>query len=665
MSNLGWKLNRLRTMGPIEIGFRVCQAAQLKVESITRHRIKHVPSPDLSRLGKPWLSPLPCQFDTVPYCAAADRILAGYFDVFALHDVQLGFPPKWNRDPKTGTEAPLQFGKVLNYRDEHIVGDIKYLWEPNRHLQLTTLAQAYHLSGDMRYADGIRLLLESWFDQCPYPLGVNWTSSLELAIRLVNWSFTWHLIGGESSRLFESVEGRKFQRRWLNSVYQHSDFIAGFFSRHSSANNHLFGELMGLFVAAVTWPCWQESDRWLQQSYKELEIEALKQNAGDGVNREQAVYYQHEVTDMMLICWLTGRANGIVFSSDFSSRLERMLEFMASLMDVSGTMPMIGDADGALMVDWNKEREWNVYRSLLSTGAVLFNRADFKVKAKIFDDKSRWLLGDDASAQFDRITRTSNQSLTRQAFAEGGYYILGKDLDTANEIRIVADAGSLGYLSIAAHGHADALSFSLSVAGHTVLIDPGTYAFHTQKKWRDYFRGTSAHNTVRIDGLDQSEPGGNFMWLRKADVCCERWESNQQKDCLIASHDGYGRLPDPVIHRRKIEFLKQENTVIVEDWLDCSSNHEVEFNWHFAEDCAVIVKQRSVVATVANIRLEMIMPESNCEPELVHGKDEPPLGWVSRSFDEKIPAPTVTWREKISGTTRRSTIFRIITGYNS
>ncbi|QOJ25018.1 MAG: alginate lyase family protein [Gammaproteobacteria bacterium] len=646
-------------MGLPEIGYRIRQAVQTKAELLTVKWMRRPPSPDCSRFGKAWLNPLPRSMDSALYRAAADRVLAGYYDVFALCNVQLGFPPQWSRDPKTGIEAPLVLGKTLDYRDECLVGDIKYLWEPNRHLHLTTLAQAYHLSGDMRYAQGVQLLLDSWFEQCPYPFGVNWTSSLELAIRLVNWSFTWHLLGGKTSSLFNSDSGQRFKRRWLDSIYQHSHFIASYLSRHSSANNHLFGELMGLFVAAITWPCWSESGRWQQQAYAELEIEALKQNAPDGVNREQAVYYQHEVVDMMLICWLVGRSNGIQFSQDFIGRLERMLEFIASLMDISGAVPMIGDADGALMVHWSKESDWHVYRSLLATGAVLFKRTDFKAKAKYFDDKSCWLLGDDAKYTFDALVPSENRSAVQREFPEGGYFILGNKLDTTDEIRIVADAGPLGYLSIAAHGHADALSFTLSVAGHALLIDPGTYAFHTQKKWRDYFRGTSAHNTVRVDGVDQSEPGGNFMWLRQANVRCERWESDQERDCLIGSHDGYTRLPDPVIHRRTIEFLKNEGIIRVEDAFECTQEHTIELNWHFAEMCEVRIESCQVQAAVANVNMQMTMPDSACKPELMHGRDEPPSGWVSRRFDEKMPTSTIMWREKITGAAKRVTILRI------
>lgn len=659
INTIVWKLNRLQTMALPEIGHRVRQTIRIWVENLSTSIVRQPPPPLLGHIGKPWLNPIPRGVDVDLYSAAADRVLAGYFDVFSLRNANLGFPPNWNRDPKTGTEAPLTFGKSLNYRDEEKVGNIKYLWEPSRHLQLTSLAQAYHLTGDVRYAEGARLLLESWFDQCPYPMGHNWSSSLESAIRLVNWAFTWYLLGGAASPLFTSDGGHHFKRRWLDNIYQHCHFIAGYLSRHSSANNHLFGELTGLYVAAMTWPCWHESSGWLQLARDELETEVRRQNAPDGVNREQAIYYQHEVADMMLICWLVGRANGVEFSQGFIALLERMLEFIASIMDVSGHVPMIGDADDALWVHWSQEPDWHPYRSLLATGAVLFDRPDFKAKAGRFDDKSRWLLGDAANDRYEAIPCRYESFGFRREFPEGGYFILGDRFETPDEIRLIADAGPLGYLSIAAHGHADALAFTLSIGGRPLLIDPGTYAYHTQRKWRDYFRGTSAHNTVRVDGLDQSEPGGNFMWLRKANACCEAWQTSEERDCFIGSHDGYLRLSDPVMHRRKITFLKRDRTVVVEDILECRKVHDIELFWHFSDTCDVFVEERKVSASCGNLRVEITMPDCGCEPEMVEGREAPPLGWISRRFDEKVPSPSIVWKEKINGTTTLVTIFRL------
>src|SRR5262249_9207637 len=143
-----------------------------------------------------------------------------------------------------------------------------------------------------------------------------------------------------------------------------------------------------------------------------------------------------------------------------------------------------------------------------------FGRGDFKARAGRFDDKSRWLLGDAAAEKFAALDAASSPAMLE--FPDGGYYIIGKDFGAPGGGKALVDAGPLGYLSIAAHGHADALAFTLSVGGREILVDPGTYAYHRNRRWRDYFRGTSAHNTLRVDGREQSEPGGDFLWLSHA-----------------------------------------------------------------------------------------------------------------------------------------------------
>ena len=656
-ATLAWKLNRLKAMGPAEVCWRVRQAVAAAFERRGFGLADDV-SAGKGTGGSAWVSPLPEGFDATPYIAAADRLLAGRWDVFSLRDCALGFPPRWNRDPKTGVEAPLAFGKDIDYRNERTVGDIKYLWELNRHLELVTLAQAWHLTRAPRFAEGAHRLLTSWLEQCPYPLGPNWTSSLELGVRLVNWTCAWHLFGGEASSLFAAEGGQALKQRWLAAIYQHCYFISGHLSRHSSANNHLFGELMGLFVGSMTWPLWPESADWRARARDELEAEAIKQNGADGANREQAFWYHHEVADMMLLCLLFGRVNGISFSGQFAKRLESMLEFIVAVMDAGGHVPMIGDADDAVMVRFSREPAFCPYRSLLATGAVLFGRGDFKVKAGRFDEKSRWLLGDAASERFRALPVTAVE-LARRTFSEGGYYVLGQDFGMPCEVKAVVDAGSLGYLSIAAHGHADALAFTLSAGGNEVLVDPGTYAYHGQKRWRDYFRGTSAHNTLRVDGEEQSVPGGNFQWLSHARARCEHFESGVERDVFEGMHDGYLRLNDPVRHRRRIEFNKRDMRIEVRDSLECSEEHSVEIHWHLAESCAARVSGHAVEVGCANLRIRIECPSELNAPEVVVGRDDPPLGWISRRLGEKKPSASIACTGRISGATSLVTVVTI------
>jgi hypothetical protein len=636
-ASLAWKLNRLRAMRPAEIGWRARRALGAALE---RRGFGLAPAArgGAEASGAPWAAPLPRGFDAAPYVAAAERVLAGRWDVLSLGDCVLGFPPRWNRDPKTGVHAPLTFGKDIDYRDPRRVGDIKHLWELNRHLELVTLAQAWHLAGEPRFAAGALRLVESWLEQCPYPRGPQWTSALEAAIRLMNWACAWQLLGEAAAPL---------RARWAAAVHQHCHFIARNLSRHSSANNHLFGELAGLFVAAVTWPRWPESRRWRELARTGLEAEALAQNGADGVNREQAFWYHHEVADMMLLALAFGRANGAAPSRTFAARLEAMLEFIAAVIDAGGRVPMGGDADDAVMVRVSREAGLSPYRSLLATGAVLFDRADFKAAAGGFDDKSRWLLGDAAAARFAALPGAA-AAPARRAFPDAGYYLLGRDFGTPREVKALVDAGPLGYLALAAHGHADALAFTLSVAGREILVDPGTYAYHGERRWRDYFRGTAAHNTLRVDALDQSVAGGPFLWLAHARARCERFESGGGRDLFEGVHEGYLRLPDPVRHRRRVDFLHDEGLFVVRDTLECAHAHEVELHWHFAEHCSVRADGHAAELECGPVRLRIECPAQLEPPRLVLGREHPPLGWVSRRLGVKTPAPTLVCRGRMA-----------------
>ena len=642
-------------MTPAEIGFRMLREVQRRAEQAGWLADRPVPRPDLTRTSSAWIR-VPEGIDAAPYLAAADRVAEGWLDVFALRGLDLGTPPRWNRDPKTGIEAPLRFGKTLDYRDANLVGDIKYLWEPNRHLQLVTLAQAWSLSQEPKYLEALREQLESWFLACPFPYGANWSSALEPAIRLINWAVAWQLLGFSQVKIRREKSEAEFEKRWLASIYQHLSFIRGWYSRHSSANNHLIGEAAAVYLACATWPYWPQSKAWQAEARAILEREALAQNGPDGVNREQAVSYQQFVLDFLLLCLLAGKANGDRFSPGFESRIEAMLDYLASIMDCGGNVPMIGDADDGYVLRLSKDID--PYRSLLATGSVIFQRGDFKTKAGSLDDKTRWLLGQAAESQFAALDAEKTGLPPRQQFPEGGYYILGCEFETPGEIRIVADAGPLGYQKIAAHGHADALAFTLSAGGRELLVDPGTYAYHTQPRWRAYFRGTAAHNTVRIDGLDQSEPGGNFMWLRKARAGCSLWLSSAQKDSFEGWHDGYLRLEDPVKHRRLIELDKRARTVLVEDTLEMEEEHHVELLFHCSEHCTVSPDGAGFVLAHEEASARIVLPQAG-SAAVYEGSLSPIFGWVSRGFDRRKPAPTIVWAARLVGRTVLRTIIEV------
>ncbi len=181
------------------------------------------------------------------------------------------------------------------------------------------------------------------------------------------------------------------------------------------------------------------------------------------------------------------------------------------------------------------------------------------------------------------------------------------------------------------------------------MIDPGTYTYHTQGPWRRYFRGTSAHNTLRVDGMDQSQSGGNFIWLRKADARCTLWRPSGERDVFEGWHDGYTRLPDPVVHRRRISLEKRTRCVLIEDALQMSGAHAIELFFHCSEQCHVDPVPGGYRISHAETTLFLKLPQAEGAASDVHyGSTAPILGWVSRRFGEKQPAPTIIWRARLA-----------------
>jgi Heparinase II/III-like protein/Heparinase II/III N-terminus len=648
MQSFSWYLNRLGRMSAAEIVYRLQQATLATSERLADSRQCVAPAPTRP-VRDPVFVHLVAGLDPAPYLARAERILAGRYDIFHLQDCDLGAVPQWNRDPLTKTLAPSVAAASLDYRDERLVGNIKYLWEPNRHLHLPVLAQAHVLSGDARYAQGVAAHIDSWIEQCPRGRGPNWASSLELAIRLINWSIAWQLLGGYDGALFADAQGAALRERWLRSVYEHARAITRKLSRFSSANNHLIGEAAGVWIASVTWSYWPQLRAWGLQCKQILGEEVFAQNAADGGNREQAFAYQQFVLDFLLLAGLAARAAGEDFPLAYWQRLERMIELIASMMDVAGHVPMIGDADDGYVVSLAPQPGFDNYRSLVASGAVLFERADFAGKAGQLDDKTRWLFGEKAVKRF---AHPAGRFEPRRRFPNAGYYLLGDRLETREEIRLLVDAGALGYLSIAAHGHADALSVVLSVGGQEVLVDPGTYAYHTEPLWRRYFRSTRAHNTVLVDGQDQSCQSGNFMWSRHATARCLAFETGAARQRFVGEHDGYQSLSDPVTHRREIVYDVQARAFTITDALSCTASvHEAIRFWHFAETLEPVARGDEIHVVAGDYRVRLVPSEPPHGVEQHRGGSAEEGGWVSRGFGSKVPSVSFGWRSLVRGTT--------------
>jgi hypothetical protein len=620
-----WLVNRLRCMSVAEVGYRIRQAAVTRVAK--RLRARAAPPLPRARTFHVRGSPTLAQAERDALLADADSICAGHVVLFANRRFDVGMPPVWNRDPDSGVMGPAIYAGDIAITNREQVGDIKHVWELNRHLHLVRLAQAWAVTNDVAWLHALQTQLRSWLDQCPPLVGPNWTSSLELGIRLINWGLVWQLVGGEGSGLFAGEEGQRLRADWLDAIHAHCSAIARHLSRHSSANNHLIGELAGLYVGASIWPCWKASGAWLEQARRELEHEAQAQFSRDGVNREQAFAYHVFSSEFLFVAGLVGQACDHPFSRGYWTALLRALRFLRSVRDVAGNVPMVGDADDGIVFRLDAPGGDRA-EQLLALGDAVLRRM------QPGHPGVRWLLH---ALPGKRPEVDPHESDTGWAFPDGGYLLFGSHFGEADEIKGMVDCGPLGYLGIAAHGHADALALTLSVGGEECLVDPGTYSYWQEHKWRDYFRGTSAHNTVRIDGLDQSVSGGRFMWLKKAQATIERMPQSPHEFDFRGSHDGYERLADPVRHMRSVRFDAAGATLTVRDEIAAKKHHQVELFWHFAPGLDVRLNSAGLHVRGKRFALQMQAHGADLKLELVRGNENPPLGWYSCSYESRQP----------------------------
>jgi len=554
----------------------------------------------------------------------------GTLDSIRIFDRE--FPPdfqfNWHCDYKSGKLAPIRFAPSVNTREPRVVGDIKYTWEVNRHQHLSALVFSGQPDAGRLAADALR----SWLSANPYLVGVNWSSSLEVALRLISWAFLY-------PALRSTLEtDTPFRQAFEASIHLHMRRIRRNLSLFSSANNHLIGELVGLYCGCICFPWWTSCKVWGAFAKAALEKEALLQFAPDGVNREQAVSYQLFTLELLLLALAVGESSGDGFSAQFRERVRAAVDFLRNLATRTGDLPFYGDSDeGRGFLVSNQDSSFHVVMELAGR---LLKEPEFLGIVTKATVAARALLPATPEA-------APPQSRGRQrgsVYRAGGIAVLN-----GIDFKLVMDFGPLGYLRTAAHGHADSLSIWLAVDEQYLLVDAGTYAYHTHPPWRTYFRGTAAHNTVRVDGLDQSVMAGRFLWGTRAAAGLVNFEEHTGMWSLEAQHNGYTRLRDPVVHRRRIDCCKGNLAIRIEDTLACDSSHEVELHWHLHEDAEVT---ESAQAAIVGFRGRQIRFETCTEGfglRVVRAGEEPILGWRSPSFGVKIPISTLRFAGRLNG----------------
>jgi hypothetical protein len=658
MQSLGWYYWRLKSMSATEVLWRLRSKMR---DSIDRIRIPlHLyPAPDAATV--PPDSPPPfraCGFAPGEWktpgnprvsdewraalIGKAEQIADCRLSYFDLRNHPHGNPIDWHRDHGSNKPAPRVYAQSIDYRDFSVTGDCKLVWEPNRHHQLVVLARAYRATGDVRFAAAVRDQLDSWLDQNPFGYGMNWRSPLELGVRVINWIWALDLIR-ESGQISGAL-----RERVLHAVYLHCWENARKYSQASSANNHLVGEAAGVYIACAYFPEMRNAAHWKAEARDILAREIGNQSYPDGCTREQALGYQYFVLQFYLLCGLVGRWTGDEYPPAYWARIEAMLEFVGRLGE-GGPLPLFGDADDGYVLDLGGEPR--DFRALLTIGAVLFRRTDFKRWGGSWSEHAHWLLGQNGHALYESLeTEDAGAPVTSHAFPASGYYLLQSGTTGAgDQLSVLFDCGELGYGAIAAHGHADALSFTLRVNGQEILVDPGTFDYFTYPAWRQYFRSTQAHNTIAIDDTDQSTMRGPFMWSTRAQSRCLQWAPRPTGALITAEHDGYARLADPVIHRRTLDLDGASGVLMLSDEIQANAAHEVAICFHFSESCR-IRQVRPGCWDIATGDVHAVFElDERLRVELVTASDPPRGGWISRGYHRKSPTGTLIGRCRQQG----------------
>jgi hypothetical protein len=543
----------------------------------------------------------------------------------------------WHRDPFSGKSAPRSFSFDINHRNEKLVGNIKAIWEKNRHHHLTVMASAYAISRDERFAHEVITQLHDWIDKNPIWDGVNWSHPLEHGIRLISWVWVEKLLVGSIhyDKLFN-----KDSIFWRN-LYHHMWFIRSNYSIGTSANNHLIGEMAGLYVAARHWPLFVESEEWAIFAREQLEKEAIKQTFTSGINKEMAFSYQIFVIEFLLCSWKAAVEAGDKFSNEFISRLRRMIEVVTEMTDFGGNLPNYGDGDEGMAIQLQGLSEprdkWIQYVGAQKFNCKYSKHSTLSIASCLF-----------LSQDISDITQHEEFKPSTLVFDDAHLIVLSHNRDTNDEVFCLFDAGRHGYLNIAAHAHADALHFTLSIAGIPFIVDTGTFAYHTDQFWRKYFRGTSAHNTITIDSADQSEQLGAFLWGRKAQTKLVQFNLDERR--VTAEHDGYMHLG--ITHRRHIT-LNPNSLILVDQLIGDISGHKVRLFLHFHPDCDVKMDGSELVVFNKGIVMRIPTP-TNTDITLTKAAD---MGWYSERFNKKIPTYTVIY--EMTKTDKNEIITRI------
>ncbi|MBI5030574.1 MAG: alginate lyase family protein [Chloroflexi bacterium] len=514
---------------------------------------------------------------------------------------------------------PVRFKDSIDWLYEPN-GNIDWRWDLNRHAFFETLGRAYRYSGDEQYAAKFKEIVDDWLQHNPAQFDQpNWTSVFEVAFRINVWC--WALYYFRPSPLLD----KEFGQRFVAGLLTHGRYLAANIELHVP-NNHLLLEAKALALIGILFPEFKDARKWRERGLKIVERQVEEQVCPDGVHGERTTLYHRVIAGELLELMVLMENNRLSIPATWLERFTRMVDFEIALIKPDQTFPLLGDS---------AVTDTHLRFSASSSGPV-FLKAE---PAQPLREADLWLLGLQRVKGWEE-KRMALCTFDSAAFPDGGYFLMKAGQGIAAHY-LVFDCGSFGLDAMPNHGHADALSFELFAMGQTLLVDPGFYSTALGLDWRNFFRGSRSHNTVVVDGVDQSHLLDVRRVYRPARAKCLNWISNSKFDFLDGVHDGYKRLADPVRHRRQILFAKPRYWVI-SDVLTGQGKHRFDVYFHTMPGAKTLIDSKTKTVRIENQTGAglLIVPYANEEwgIETQSGATNPIQGWVSFFSGEKTPA---------------------------
>ena len=548
--------------------------------------------------------------------------------LLGIGETNFGRQIAWHRDPLSKFHWPLDYHADLNLlRNDG--SDARVLWELNRWSHFLTLARAYAVSKDERYAAEFFGQLESWYAQNPYGMGVNWNCAMEVALRATNLLAAFQIF-----RHSELLDEQKLARL-LAMFDQHGNFIQQNLEfSHIATSNHYLSDVVGLVWLGIMLPELQAADDWREFGLREMLREMDHQVLADGADFEASTGYHRLVLELFLYTFLICRANNVEIEHRYWTRLRQMVSFVHAYVRPDGRAPLIGDTDSGQIFPITK-RAADDHAYVLAIGAVTFGDARLTFPNQQLPEELLWTMGQAGVHQFEALQK-DGEIPSSEAFRDAGIYIL-RDRD----LYLLFNVSHAGIHGRGSHGHNDALSLEVSACGRAFIVDPGTYLYTGDLAERHRFRSTAYHSTVAIDEAEQNTTDqlSPFVIGNEARPRVVAWETTDEWDFVSAEHYGYARLSESVTHRRKVTFHKSHRYWLIEDEFDGRGEHRLEVRFHFDGGLDVaLLDEKTVSAYDKETGAKLLVKSLDLRSEPVL-EDQ----FVSRDYGSKHSSVTARW----------------------